>query len=129
MGAFIFWKNAAVLIHKSLISTLPPEISLIDLGPSRFNDVKNPEVLLNVFTLYVNLDPNAGRVIYNIYKKNISDYYKLKKTICKPWKMISGKKNMNSNSWLMGINHPVRDRVHDQKILSAMFIVGRIYQK
>jgi len=32
-----------------------------------------------VFTLYVNLDPNAGRVIYNIYKKNISDYYKLKK--------------------------------------------------
>lgn len=74
-----FEKNAAVLIHKSLISTLPPEISLIDLGPSRFNDVKNPEVLLNVFTLYVNLDPNAGRVIYNIYKKNISDYYKLKK--------------------------------------------------
>ena len=74
-----FEQNAAILIHKSLISTIPPEISSVDLGPSRFQDVRNPEVLLNVFTLYVNLDPNAGRVICDIYKKNISDCYKLKK--------------------------------------------------
>jgi hypothetical protein len=74
-----FEQNAAILIHKSLLSTIPPEISPVDLGPSRFRDVRNPEVLLNVFTLYVNLDPNAGRVIYDIYKKNISDCYKLKK--------------------------------------------------
>ncbi len=74
-----FEQNAAILIHKSLLSTIPPEISSVDLGPSRFQKVRNPEVLLNVFTLYVNLDPNAGRVIYDIYKKNISDCYKLKK--------------------------------------------------
>ena len=74
-----FEQNAAILIHKSLLSSIPPEISSVDLGPSRFRDVRNPEVLLNVFTLYVNLDPNAGRVIYDIYKKNISDCYKLKK--------------------------------------------------
>jgi len=74
-----FEQNAAILIHKSRLSTIPPEISSVDLGPWRFQDVRNPEVLLNVFTLYVNLDPNAGRVIYNIYKKNISDCYKLKK--------------------------------------------------
>jgi hypothetical protein len=73
-----FEQNAAILIHKSLLSAIPPEISSVDLGPLRFQDVKNPEILLNVFTLYVNLDPNAGRVIYDIYKKNISDYYKLK---------------------------------------------------
>lgn len=73
-----FEQNAAVLIHKSLMSTIPPEIRSIDLGPLRFQNVKNPEVLLNVFTLYVNLDPKAARVIYDIYKKNICDYYKLK---------------------------------------------------
>ncbi|KUG24104.1 hypothetical protein ASZ90_006109 [hydrocarbon metagenome] len=73
-----FEQNAAILIHKSMIPTIPPEISLIDLGPLRFQNVKNPEVLLNVFTLYVNLDPDAGRVVYDIYKNNISDYYKLK---------------------------------------------------
>ena len=51
---------------------------MVDLGPMRFRDVKNPEVLLNVFTLYVNLYPQASRVIYDIYKKNVSDYYKPK---------------------------------------------------
>jgi hypothetical protein len=73
-----FEQNAAILIHKSLLPKIPPEIRLVDLGPMRFRDVKNPEVLLNVFTLYVNLYPQASRVIYDIYKKNVSDYYKPK---------------------------------------------------
>ncbi len=73
-----FEKNAAILIHKSLLPKIPPEIRLVDLGPQRFRDVKNPEVLLNVFSLYVNLYPQASRVIYDIYKKNVSDYYKPK---------------------------------------------------
>ena len=50
----------------------------IDPSPLRFRDVKNPEVLLNIFNFYVRLDPMAGRVIYDIYKKNVSDFYKLK---------------------------------------------------
>jgi hypothetical protein len=73
-----FEQNAAILIHKSLLPKIPPEIRLVDLGPMRFKDVKNPEVLLNVFSLYVNLYPQASRVIYDIYKKNVSDYYKPK---------------------------------------------------
>ena len=73
-----FEQNAAILIHKSLLPTIPPEVASVDLGPLRFRDVNNPEVLLNVFTFYVNLNPDAGRVIHDIYKKNISDYYKLK---------------------------------------------------
>ena len=73
-----FEQNAAILIHKSLLPKIPPEIRLVDLGPMRFKDVRNPEVLLNVFSLYVNLYPQAGRVIYDIYKKNVSDYYKPK---------------------------------------------------
>lgn len=75
-----FEKNAAILIHESRLSAIPPEVQFIDLGPLRFKDVKNPEVLLNVFSIYVNLNENpaSSRVIYNIYKKNISDCYKLK---------------------------------------------------
>jgi hypothetical protein len=73
-----FERRAAVLIHKSLLPKIPPEVRLIDLGPARFMDEKDPEVLLNVFCLYVNLDLEASRVIYDIYKNNVSDYYKPK---------------------------------------------------
>jgi len=34
--------------------------------------------LLGVFTLYVNLNPQASLVIYDIYKRNVSDCYKPK---------------------------------------------------
>jgi hypothetical protein len=73
-----FEKNAAILVHKSMLSRIPPEVQFVDLGPMRFQDVKNPEVLLNVFSLYVNLNPQASLVIYDIYKKNVSDCYKPK---------------------------------------------------
>ena len=73
-----FEKNAAILVHKSLLPRIPPEVRLVDLGPMRFKDVNNPQVLLNVFSLYVNLNPQAGLVIYDIYKKNVSDCYKPK---------------------------------------------------
>ncbi|MCX5848790.1 MAG: hypothetical protein NTW65_05020 [Deltaproteobacteria bacterium] len=73
-----FERNAAILIHPSLLPQVPPEVRMVDLGPMRFKDEKNPEVLLNVFSLYVNLNPQASRVIYDIYKKNVGDYYKPK---------------------------------------------------
>lgn len=73
-----FEKNAAILVHKSVFSKIPPEAQLVDLGPMRFKDVKNPEVLLNVFSLYVNLNPQASLMIYDFYRKNVSDYYKPK---------------------------------------------------
>ena len=73
-----FEKNAAILVHKSMLARIPPEVQFVDLGPMRFKDVKNPEVLLNVFSLYVNLNPQASVVIYDIYRKNVSDCYKPK---------------------------------------------------
>lgn len=73
-----FEKNAAIIVHPSMLSRIPKEVQLVDLGPTRFQDVKNPLVLLNVFGLYVNLYPKASPVIYDIYKKNISDWYKPK---------------------------------------------------
>jgi hypothetical protein len=76
-----FEKNAAILIHKSLLSATSSEMGNVNLSPVHFREVKNPEVLLNVFNFYVRLDPKAGRYIYDIYKKNISDYYKAKQDV------------------------------------------------
>ena len=73
-----FEKNAAILIHKSLLPAVQSEMGNVNLSPVRFRDVRNPEILLNVFNFYVHLNPQAGRYIYNIFKKNVSDYYKLK---------------------------------------------------
>jgi hypothetical protein len=73
-----FEKNAAILIHKSLLPATLAKTGNINLSPMRFSGVKNPKVLLNVFYFYVNVNPNAGRYIYDVFKKNVSDYYKPK---------------------------------------------------
>lgn len=74
-----FGQNAAILMHKSLLPTISPEMSSVDLSPVRFRNVKNPQALLNIFHFYLHLDPKAARFVYDIYKINVSDYYKLKK--------------------------------------------------
>lgn len=76
-----FEKNAAILIHKSLLPALKSEAGNVNLSPLRFGAVKNPEVLVNVYNFYVRLDPEAGRYIYNVFKRNISDLYKPKAQI------------------------------------------------
>jgi hypothetical protein len=74
-----FGQNAAILMHKSLLPTISPEMGSVDLSPVRFRKVTNPQVLLNIFHFYINVNPNAARFIYDIYKINVSDYYKFKK--------------------------------------------------
>jgi len=76
-----FGKNAAILIHKSLLPIVQSEAGNVSLSPLRFSKVRNPSILSNVFNFYVRLNPKAGRYIYNIFKKNVSDYYKLKPEI------------------------------------------------
>jgi hypothetical protein len=73
-----FEKNAAILIHKSLLYAVQSEMGNVNLSPIRFKNVKNPEILLNVFNFYVHLNPQAARYIYYVFKNNVSDYYKLK---------------------------------------------------
>jgi hypothetical protein len=73
-----FEKNAAILIHKSLFDTVQVKTGKIDLGPSRFNTVKNPVVLFNVFKFYARTDIKAARTIYDITKINVSDCFRQK---------------------------------------------------
>jgi len=74
-----FGQNAAILMHKSLLSTISPEMGAVDLSPLRFRNVTNPQVLLNIFLFYLNVNPKAARFIYDVYKNNVSDYYIMKK--------------------------------------------------
>ncbi|MGA9110120.1 MAG: hypothetical protein WB290_07475, partial [Smithella sp.] len=78
-----FEKNAAILIHKSLLYATHSEMGNVNLNPSRFSHVRNPEILFNVFNFYVRLNPKAGRYIYHVFNKNVSDYYKPKPDILK----------------------------------------------
>ncbi len=73
-----FEKRAAVLIHKSLLPFIQTKLASIDLGPYRFNRVKDPDVLLNVFNFYVRINPEAAKHILAVYKKNISNFYRPK---------------------------------------------------
>ncbi len=76
-----FEKNAAVLIHKSLLPVIQTTAGNESLSPVRFKHVRNPEILINVFNFYVRLDPKAARYIYYVFKRNVSDYFKLKNDI------------------------------------------------
>jgi hypothetical protein len=78
-----FEKNAAILIHKSLMPIIKTEAGNVNLNPIRFDQVSNPDILFNVFNFYVRLNPKAGRYIYHVFEKNVSDYYKLKPDILK----------------------------------------------
>lgn len=73
-----FEKKAAILIHKSLFPAITPKMADEIHSPSYFSNVSNPEVLLNVFNFYILMNPNYGRIIYDIYKKNVSDFYRPK---------------------------------------------------
>ena len=103
-----FERNAVILVHKSLLPKIPTEIRLVDLGPARFIDEKNPEVLLNVFSLYVNLNLQASRVIYDIYKKNVSDYYKPKKEHLRVMESDMKQKELALKLPLQGNHYPIR---------------------
>ena len=98
-----FEKNAAILIHKSLLPAVQSEMGNVSLSPVRFKDVTNPDVLLNVFNFYVRLEPKAGRYIYYVFKRNVSDYFKLKQEIMNYMEIeIRIKENdfQNRASWL-----------------------------
>jgi len=73
-----FHHKAAVLVHESVLPFISAKVLDGDVGPARFSKESNPEVLVNVFNFYVNLSPDAGRMIYAIYKKNVSCLFKFK---------------------------------------------------
>jgi len=98
-----FEKNAAILIHKSLLPAVQSEMGNVNLNPLRFRSVRNPDILFNVFNFYVRLNPKAGRYIYDVFKKNVSDFYKLKPEILNYMEISIQNKEQelqNKNNWL-----------------------------
>jgi hypothetical protein len=98
-----FEKNAAILIHKSLLPSIQSEMGNVSLSPLRFKDVRNPDVLFNVFNFYVRLNPKAGRYIYDVFKQNVSDYYKPKPEVLRVMDInirIKEQEFQNKAKWL-----------------------------
>lgn len=73
-----FDKVAVLMVHKSLIPTLSAGALAADLTPQRFKDVNNPTTLKALFNFYNAVGPQFGRQIYEIFKKNVYDFYKFK---------------------------------------------------
>ena len=73
-----FDKTAVVIIHKTLIPSLSPEALATDLSPQRFRDLTNPAILSSLFDFYLSVGPNYAGEILNVFKQNVSKFYKLK---------------------------------------------------
>lgn len=99
-GLLYFEKNAAILIHKSLLPSIRSKVGFVNLSPLRFNGVKNPEILRDVFNIYIQFDPKAARHIYNLYKKNIKEYYKPKIDVLNYMEMNIRLKEQQMNHWI-----------------------------
>lgn len=75
---------AAVLVHKSVYDKFYAEINQVDMGPQRFRDVKNPVIVQRIFNLTLNVfGVDYAAEILNIYKMNVSDFYKAKTNVIK----------------------------------------------
>jgi hypothetical protein len=72
-------RNAAILVHKSIFPGLSEELlRSINGDPENFRDEKNPETLSKLFLIYVRLASGYGSVIRDIYKQNVSLFYRYK---------------------------------------------------
>jgi len=69
---------AAVLIHRSLVPTLSPDALATDVGTKRFENIKNPLTLQRLFAFYLQIGPQYGQEILELYSRNISELYKYK---------------------------------------------------
>jgi hypothetical protein len=73
-----FNKTAVVIIHKSVIPSLDPNALSTDMGTHRFRDVTNPMILDHLFNFYINIGPLYAREILDIYKNNVSVFFRFK---------------------------------------------------
>jgi hypothetical protein len=72
-------KNAAILVHKSILPDLSEDLlRSIQGDPAKFRDVKNPETLSRLFLIYVHSAAEHGSIIRDIYRQNVSPFYRYK---------------------------------------------------
>ncbi len=74
-----FDKNAAVLINKSVVHSLPPAALNVEVGTNRFSKLDNPVILTNLFQFYIMVGPGYARDIRNIFEQNVSNWLQGKK--------------------------------------------------
>ena len=71
-----FDKVAAVIVRKEIYDQMIKSNITLDFSPNRFNNVKNPTVLLDVFTLYSSFfGAEEMQGILDIYRRNIDKLY------------------------------------------------------
>lgn len=79
-GLTYFDKSCAVLVHTSVVSQLSQDVLNTDVSPNRFNQLRAPDILMDLFNFYNNLHPKYGRQIRDIYQRNVTEFYHFKDT-------------------------------------------------
>jgi hypothetical protein len=70
-----FDRAAALIIHKSVVPMLSKKALSTEAGTVRFLDVKQANILLNLFNFYIQVGPQFARDIIEIYKKNVNNLF------------------------------------------------------
>lgn len=73
-----FDRTAVVLVHKSVRSSLSVQTLSEDMSTQRFRDVRNPMIIDNLFNFYLQIGPVFAREILEIYKSNVSEFFRSK---------------------------------------------------
>jgi hypothetical protein len=87
-------KNAVVLIHKTLLSSINQALlRSINLDPLKFSNIKNPDTLFSICCLYGFFGSKYIEIIENIYKQNIGNFYIFKNNPLRSMEMLLNLKN------------------------------------
>ncbi len=74
-----FDRSAAVIGHKSLVDSGNLKLPSVDMGTERFRNIRTPSRLLWAFWIYFNSGAiRQAEEIIDIYRNNVSDFYRLK---------------------------------------------------
>ena len=75
-----FDKTAAVIVLKSFYEEHDSQFSSVDLSPSRFRDIDDPSILMNLFSIYIKTaGPHELKEIASFYRNNVRNSYAFKK--------------------------------------------------
>jgi hypothetical protein len=85
-----FDECAAVFVDRRDYDALPESVKKADLSPKRFAHVKNTDILISLFMIYLQRDADDARQIAEYYRKNVPGVYRMKSAVTRWMKARAG---------------------------------------
>jgi len=78
-----FDECAAVFVDRRDYEALPESVKKADLSPERFAHVRNTDILISLFLIYLGRDADDARLIAEYYRKNVPNLYRMKASVAR----------------------------------------------